>query len=178
MKHELDSAFHPADIAFETLKLAPHAWVPNNSRLPVLIYRRAVDPSTKDLGKTFETLLAGNEWLPQWRDSIFDYHHFHSTAHEALAVISGKADVIIGGPGGEVVSIAAGDVVLLPAGTGHCLQSTEGRFQVVGAYPEGQQWDIRRDALLKEEIAAMEALPFPRSDPVAGRKGPLLQEWT
>ena len=93
-------------------------------------------------------------------------------------MISGKAEVSVGGPGGEVVSVAAGDVMLLPAGTGHCLQSTEGRFQVVGAYPEGQQWDIRRDALLKEEIAAMEALPFPRSDPVAGRKGPLLQEWT
>jgi uncharacterized protein YjlB len=178
MRYEPESAFHPENIAFETLKLAPHAWVPNNRRLPVLIYRRALDPSTKDLGKTFEALLEGNEWLPQWRDSIFDYHHFHSTAHEALAVVSGKADVVIGGPDGEVVSLEAGDVVLLPAGTGHCLQSAEGHFQVVGAYPEGQQWDIRRDALLKEEIAAMEALPFPRSDPVAGREGPLLKEWT
>jgi uncharacterized protein YjlB len=178
MNHELASTSHPADIAFETLKLAPRDWVPNNGRLPVLIYRRALDPSAKDLGKTFEALFTSNEWPPQWRDSIFDYHHFHSTAHEVLAVISGKAEVIIGGPGGEVISIETGDVVLLPAGTGHCLQSTEGRFQVVGAYPEGQQWNIRRDALSKEEIAAMEALPFPRSDPVAGREGPLLREWT
>jgi uncharacterized protein YjlB len=71
---------------------------------------------------------------------------------------------------GLAVSLDAGDVVLLPAGTGHCLQATEGRFQVVGAYPEGQQWDIQREALSEEEIAAMEALPFPRSDPVEGRE--------
>jgi uncharacterized protein YjlB len=178
MKHDPESTPHPTDLSYEARKLAPHDWVPNNSHLPVLIYRRALDPSTKDLGKTFEALFERNAWPPQWRDSIFDYHHFHSTAHEVLAVISGRADVIVGGPGGEVIAIEPGDVVLLPAGTGHCLQSTEGRFQVVGAYPQGQQWDIRRDALSKEEIAAMEALPFPRSDPVAGPEGPLLQEWT
>ncbi|SAL53135.1 Cupin domain protein [Caballeronia sordidicola] len=177
MKHDRESTLHPADVSYEALRLAPREWVPNNSRLPVLIYRRALDPSTKDLGKAFEALFTRNEWPPQWRDSIFDYHHFHSTAHEALAVISGKGNVIIGGPGGDVISFEAGDVVLLPAGTGHCLQSTEGRFQVVGAYPEGQQWDIRRDALSKEEIAAMEALPFPRSDPVSGSEGPLLDQW-
>ena len=45
-------------------------------------------------------------------------------------------------------------------------------------YPEGQQWDIRREALSEGEIAAMEALPFPRSDPVGGREGPLLEQWT
>ncbi|CAN7760728.1 cupin domain-containing protein [Caballeronia sp. LjRoot34] len=178
MKHDLQSASHASDLDYEIFRLTPHAWVPNNRHLPVLVYRRALDPSRKDLGPAFEALFARNEWPPQWRDSIFDYHHFHSTAHEVLGVISGKAEVIVGGPGGLVVSLEAGDVVLLPAGSGHCLQATEGRFQVVGAYPEGQQWDIRRDALSEGEIAAMEVLPFPRSDPVGGREGPLLEQWT
>jgi uncharacterized protein YjlB len=178
MKHNLQSARHASDLEYEILRLTPHAWVPNNRHLPVLVYRQVLSPSCKDLGPVFEAMFALNEWPPQWRDSIFDYHHFHSTAHEVLGAISGTAEVIIGGPGGLVVTLEAGDVVLLPAGTGHCLQATEGRFQVVGAYPEGQQWDIRRDALSEKEIAAMEALPFPRSDPVGGREGPLLKQWT
>lgn len=178
MKHDLQPARHAPDLDYEILRLAPHAWVPNNRHLPVLFYRRALGPSRKDLGQAFEALFTLNQWPPQWLDSIFDYHHFHSTAHEVLGVISGKAEVIVGGPGGLVVSLEPGDVVLLPAGTGHCLQATEGRFQVVGAYPEGQQWDIRREALSEKEIAAMEALPFPRSDPVGGREGPLLEQWT
>jgi uncharacterized protein YjlB len=92
-------------------------------------------------------------------------------------VVSGQGQVIVGGPGGRVVTLEAGDVLLLPAGTGHCLQSSAGRFQVVGAYPEGQQWDIRRDALSKAEIDTMLRLPFPRSDPVDGAEGPLLEHW-
>jgi uncharacterized protein YjlB len=178
MNPDLRSAPQASAFDYEILKLAPHAWVPNNQHLPALVYRRALSSSRKDLGPAFEALFASNQWPPQWRDSVFDYHHFHSTAHEVLGVISGKAEVIIGGPGGLVVSLDPGDVVLLPAGTGHCLQATEGRFQVVGAYPEGQQWDIRREALSEGEIAAMEALPFPHSDPVGGREGPLLEQWT
>ena len=89
MKHNLQSARHALNLEYEILRLTPHAWVPNNRRLPVLIYRRVLSPSRKDLGPAFEALFALNEWPPQWRDSIFDYHHFHSTAHEVLGVISG-----------------------------------------------------------------------------------------
>jgi uncharacterized protein YjlB len=159
------------------MKLRPRDWVPNNPRLAVLLYRQALEPTLHELGAALETLFERNAWPPQWRDSIFDYHHFHSTAHEVLGVVSGQAQVIVGGPGGRVVTLEAGDVLLLPAGTGHCLQSSTGRFQVVGAYPEGQQWDIRRDALSEQELETMEHLPFPRSDPVAGSQGPLLQHW-
>jgi uncharacterized protein YjlB len=169
---------HEADFSrYELFKLEPHDWVPNNPRLPVVLYRRALNPALEDLGAELENLFARNQWPPQWRDGIFDYHHFHSTAHEVLGVISGRAKVIIGGPGGRVITLDAGDVVLLPAGTGHCLQSSEGRFKCVGAYPDGQQWDIRRDALSEEELAAMLELPFPRCDPVGAEAGPLTERW-
>ena len=88
----------------------------------------------------------------RWRDGIFDYHHFHSSAHEVLGIAAGAAEVIVGGPGGRVVHLDAGDVILLPAGTGHCLQSSSGPLMVIGAYPPGQQWDIRRDALTDDSL--------------------------
>jgi uncharacterized protein YjlB len=47
----------------------------------------------------------------------------------------------------------------------------------VGAYPAGQQWDIRREALTPQELAAMHALPFPKMDPVDGKHGPLCEHW-
>jgi len=160
----------------EHFMLPPNGWVPNNSRLPVLVWRGAVDPKG-DCAARFEALFAQNGWPPQWRDSVFDYHHFHSTAHEALGIASGRAELILGGPGGRVVTVQAGDALVLPAGTGHCLLSSEGRFQVIGAYPPGQQWDIRRDALTPQELAAMHALPFPPMDPVDGKHGPLCEHW-
>jgi uncharacterized protein YjlB len=76
-----------------------------------------------------------------------------------------------------VIAVSAGDALVLPAGTGHCLLTAGRRFQVVGAYPPGQQWDIRRDAISEAERIAMEALPFPSSDPVAGEDGPLARHW-
>jgi uncharacterized protein YjlB len=171
----------PTKLDVEVFKLPAHDWVPNNRTLPVALYRQALPVDAHrdadELAAAFEALFDEHQWPPRWRDSIFDYHHFHSTAHEAIAVVSGEADVIIGGPRGRVVHVRAGDVMLLPAGTGHCRQSASGRFSVVGAYPDGQQWDIRRDALTREEYAAMEALPFPPLDPVLGGSGPLIDYW-
>lgn len=161
---------------YEILRLEPHAWVPNNRKLPVVIYRNALQPGG-DLVNGFETLFERNGWPPQWRDSVFDYHHFHSTAHEVLGVTAASAELIVGGPGGRVVRIEAGDALLLPAGTGHCLQSFANRFQVIGGYPAGQQWDIRRNALTPDELRAMEALPFPATDPVDGTHGPVVEHW-
>lgn len=174
MSHDVP---HAASLSYEAFNLKPRDWVPNNRHLPVLLYRQALDPAGAPLGDAFEALFASNEWVPQWRASVFDYHHFHSTAHEVLGVMSGSAEVIVGGPGGRVIVLNAGDVILLPAGTGHCLQASKGRFQVVGAYPPGQQWDIRRDALNESEIERMEALPFPHCDPVGGHEGPLMEQW-
>ena len=86
------------DARCEHFMLPPNGWVPNNTRLPVLVWRGAIDPHAADLAARFEALFAQNGWPPQWRDSVFDYHHFHSTAHEALGIASGDAELILGGP--------------------------------------------------------------------------------
>ncbi|MFL9858648.1 cupin domain-containing protein [Paraburkholderia madseniana] len=162
---------------YEAFTLAPRDWVPNNRKLAVAIYHTALPAASSDLAAEFEALFEHNQWPPQWRNSIFDYHHFHSTAHEVLGIASGSAQVIVGGPGGRMVTVEAGDALLLPAGTGHCLQSFDGYLNVIGAYPAGQQWDIRRSALTPQELAAMDKLPFPASDPVLGERGPVIEQW-
>jgi uncharacterized protein YjlB len=177
MFNDSKHGFDAAQTEYEVFMLEPHDWVPNNRKLPVVIYRRALAPESGDLAEAFEMLFERNDWPPQWRDGIFDYHHFHATAHEVLGVCGGSAQVIVGGPGGRVVTISAGDALLLPAGTGHCLQSFERHFQVVAGYPQGQQWDIRREALSPEELRTMEALPFPPLDPLDGKHGPLVEHW-
>ncbi|AXE96475.1 cupin [Paraburkholderia sp. SIMBA_050] len=177
MYNDSKHGFDAVKTEYEAFMLEPHDWVPNNRKLPVVIYRHALSPYTGDLAAAFEILFERNEWPPQWRDRIFDYHHFHATAHEVLGVADGSAEVIVGGPGGRLVTIAAGDALLLPAGTGHCMQSFERQFKVVGGYPRGQQWDIRREALTPDEQAVMDALPFPAMDPVDGKHGPLLEHW-
>jgi uncharacterized protein YjlB len=188
MTMQINQAFHLTHGAQETrssmrergveaIHLEPHAWVPNNARLPVLVYRRALAPGAQDLAKAFSERFAANGWPVQWLDGVFDYHHFHSTAHEVLGVFAGTAELILGGPGGRVLRLHAGDALLLPAGTGHCLLSLAGGFRVAGGYPRGQQWDIRRDALTPPEWRAMQALGFPASDPVYGTQGPLIEHW-
>ncbi|MDR5753420.1 MULTISPECIES: cupin [unclassified Caballeronia] len=169
---------HAVDSRCEPFMLDRNGWVPNNRRLPVLLYRGVIDGGQSGGAERFEALFAHNGWPPQWRDSVFDYHHYHSTAHEALGIATGRAQLIIGGPGGRIIGVQAGDALVLPAGTGHCLLASEGRFQVVGAYPPGQQWDIRRDALDDDELRRMEALPFPERDPVGGAQGEVARLWT
>ncbi|EEA02756.1 conserved hypothetical protein [Burkholderia sp. H160] len=162
---------------YEAFKLAPRDWVPNNRKLAVAIYRSALPETSRNLVAEFEALFEHNQWPSQWRNGIFDYHHFHSTAHEVLGFAHGSAEVIVGGPGGRVVALRPGDALLLPAGTGHCLQAFQGNLCVIGGYPSGQQWDIRRDALTPDELASMDALPFPPSDPVLGERGPVVEQW-
>ena len=53
-----------------------------NSDLPVLIYHGA-DEISGD-ATACEALFERNRWWRFWRDGIYSFHHFHSTAHEAL----------------------------------------------------------------------------------------------
>jgi len=161
----------------QVLRLKSNGWVPNNERLPVLVYRAAVVADSPDPAATHEELFAKNGWPPQWRDGVYSFHHYHSTAHEVLGFARGRARLVLGGENGHELEAAAGDVAVLPAGTGHCKLEASSDFLVVGAYPPGQNWDICRAALSSQALERMLKLPIPHSDPVSGGNGPLVTLW-
>jgi uncharacterized protein YjlB len=159
----------------EQLHLKPNGWMPN-SPLPVLLYRNAL-PSAADLASVMERIFTANGWPPQWRNGVYPFHHYHSTAHEVLGFAAGHADLVLGGVGGESLTVHSGDVLVLPTGTGHCRISASDDFLVIGAYPENEHWDICRTAPSPETLASMRKVRFPQSDPLTGSSGVLPKLW-
>ena len=159
----------------ETHQLHDGGGIPN-SRLPVLVYRGVA--GARDAGECV-ALFATHGWGGAWVDGIYPFHHFHSTAHEVLGVAAGTVTVILGGPDGITLDLARGDVVVLPAGTGHCNAGASADLVVVGAYPGGMGWDLRRgDPAERDEVLAnIAAVPLPATDPVHGAGGPLPRLW-
>mgnify|MGYP000748950446 CR=1 FL=1 len=159
----------------QTVTFKDDGTIPNN-KLPLLYYAGAV--SSPDC-EAIEAMLDSSGWPSRWRASVFTYHHYHSTAHEVLGVASGTAEILLGGPKGQLFTVSAGDVIVIPAGVGHKRISASSDFLVVGGYPPGSQVDLLRGdpgnrPQADENIARV---PMPESDPVFGSGGPLTKLW-
>jgi uncharacterized protein YjlB len=161
-----------------TFVFADDGLVPNN-RLPLLIYKGAIDLDNASPEKAVEDLFGANGWGDMWRNGIYDYLHYHATVHEALGIARGHARVRFGGDKGKEFELDPGDVAILPAGTGHqCLKSTSD-FSVVGAYPPGAKMHVTRPTP-ENHAHALKTIPevrLPASDPVSGANGPLVKFW-
>ncbi len=160
------------------IQFADDGLVPNNP-MPFLVYKGVVTLDRGEPEATIEKLFGANGWGAMWRNGVYDFLHYHATVHEVLGIARGSACVRFGGDKGKVLEIAAGDVAILPAGTGHQCLSASSDFSVVGAYPPGPPMDLQRPT--KEAHAkALKTIPevrLPKSDPVRGANGPLLNLW-
>jgi uncharacterized protein YjlB len=181
VEFEAEGQEPPLPPGVEVLLLADDGLVPNNPRLPLVLYRGALetDGLKRAPERAFEALFQSNGWLGAWVDGIYDFHHYHSTAHEVLGIAKGAARVMFGGAQGPAVELAAGDAVAIPAGVGHCLVEGDEQLVVVGAYPAGQNWDLCR-ATPTDRDKALENIPWvplPEFDPIFGPAGPILDLW-
>ena len=167
----------PAD-AVRAYRFEGDGAIPNNV-LPLLVYPGAVDVSGADPAAAFERLFAGNGWGGSWRNGIFPFPHYHSTAHEVLGIARGEARVRFGGARGAICAVGPGDVVVIPAGVGHQNLGSGADLLVVGAYPGGSEVDLKRGGAAKRLAveASIAGVPLPEADPVHGADGPLLRLW-
>lgn len=122
------------------LRFSDDGIVPNNPRLPVLLYRKAVRFLKPYKNATVvDGLFALNGWGRSWRNGVYDFVHYHSQVHEALGIATGECRLELGGLKGRTLNLSAGDVVVLPAGTGHRLidasRNSAGCWRLSGTGP-------------------------------------------
>jgi uncharacterized protein YjlB len=145
--------------------------VPNNT-LPVLLYRGVLAANTAEKASRFRGQFQENGWTGIWTDTIFDYTHFHSNAHEVLGIAEGKVSLKLGGENGSILRLKAGDMLILPAGVGHRRVGDDDGLKVIGAYPRGQShYDMKRKGRRIPKVA------LPSTDPFYGEDGPLIRAW-
>ncbi len=159
--------------------LEADAEVPNNPRLPLIVYRAAIELDRQDPASVFEQCFVSNGWIGCWRNGIFPFHHYHSTAHEVLGIYSGSVVARLGGENGVTVTLNPGDVVIIPAGVAHKKLSSSAGLGVVGAYPRGQQPDMCRanPAACRHGAEQVARVSVPERDPVHGDRGPMCVHW-
>lgn len=119
----------------------------------------------------------------QWRYSMYATSLFHSNTHEVLCITSGSAKLCFGGeenPGRVEPVVNSGDVIVLPAGMAHRLlhdMSTASRFEMVGSYPRGYDWDMCYGEEGGEgRVKGIGEVPWFVKDPIYGEHGPVLED--
>jgi uncharacterized protein YjlB len=152
---------------------------PNNPENPLVVYKKAIRLASSKGAEIIEDVFHTNRWGGSWRNGIYPFHHYHSTAHEVLGIYKGNARVQFGGEKGPILAVEAGDVVIIPAGVAHKNINSSQNFRVVGAYPAGQFWDMNCGKPGERPAADQNIakVPDPKTDPVYGDESPLLELW-
>lgn len=153
--------------------------IPNHPSWPLVIYRGAVQPSKEfEAGVVIDTLFESNGWGRSWRDTVYDFVHYHSQIHEVLGVARGQATLEFGGIKGQRLKLNTGDIAILPAGTGHRLIEATKDFLVVGAYPSTGTYDECTDTRDRQDaVTRIKKVKRPDSDPVYGKAGGIVKLW-
>jgi uncharacterized protein YjlB len=159
--------------------LADDGRFPNNVLLPLMVYRKVFHLPATDREKLILDIFESNGWGNGWKNGIYDYHHYHSTAHEVLGITQGSVRVQFGGPAGISLLLEEGDVVIIPAGVAHKNISGHDDFICVGAYADSHEYDINsgKSGERPQADKNIKALPLPTTDPVYGMNGPLIKNW-
>ena len=165
-------------VSIEEHRFTDDGHVPNNSALPLIVYRGTLETGP-GAAADCEALFAANNWSAAWRNGVYSHHHYHSTAHEVLGIVAGSVRVRLGGEHGAMVELRAGDVVVVPAGVAHKNEGASPDLLVVGAYPGGRSPDMCRPGAQERERALdnIRKVALPACDPVYGKSGPLIERW-
>ncbi|KXL46033.1 hypothetical protein M433DRAFT_4668 [Acidomyces richmondensis BFW] len=121
----------------KTYQISPTALIPN-SHYPLIHYPGLLLTEADRNAANIDDLFASNGWTTQWiyRYGPTQVSHYHSAAHECMAVLSGTATIRFGvadtsadleanthgsayEKGGIELEASAGDVFLIPAGVSH-----------------------------------------------------------
>jgi uncharacterized protein YjlB len=165
----------------EVHRLGDDGMFPNNPAHPLLVYRDAFDlRENDDPAAEIERVFMRNGWVGAWRNGIYDFAHYHSTAHEVLGCYGGWARVRFGGSHGVATKLSAGDAVVIPAGVAHERLAADAEFRVVGTYAGGRDYDMNCGRATERPAADhnIASIPLPDCDPIFGAHGPLKQHWT
>src|SRR5579863_4912831 len=150
-----------------------------NSGLPALLYRNVFTLPFLFPANFIKNIFERNNWSNAWKAGIFPYHHYHSNTHEVLGVYKGKAKIVLGGESGNLIEIQKGDVLIIPAGVAHKNLGAENQVGVIGAYPNGKEYDMkygRKDERPDADIN-IEHVPIPKTDPVLGPFSGVVKIW-
>ena len=165
----------------QTFMFADDGSVPNNARLPFVLYRRAIDLiGSPDPEQVIENVFRRNGWGDMWRNGIFPYVHYHSMIHEGMGIARGRAKVRFGGNKGQEVELTQGDVVR--AAGRHRASMPLGQPRPDGdrhlsAGPGSTTSAAAARANTPRRWKPSRRVPLPDSDPVFGKQGPLLRLW-
>jgi uncharacterized protein YjlB len=151
---------------------------PNNELLPVLLYKSAWKLPFWKPATAIEKRIKENQWGNVWRNGVYDYHHYHSITHEVLCAYKGKTKLLLGGDKGVTIEFEKGDVLIIPAGVAHKNLRPHAIFKCIGAYPEGKNYDMNYGTTERPKTDEnIKKVPLPKTDPVKGLSGPLLEYW-